>query len=342
MKSVVKLGLIGCGAVGKKRAIQLAGGHLVGMCDLEESNYSEVAFNRAKLGHPRVLYTSNYMDIINDHRIDAVIVSTPHSTLTEITRAAMTAGKHVLVEKPVSGSPEEIRKLFNDKPVGTVVQVGFNHRFHPAVDKAKKLVDSGIIGEVMHIRARYGHGGRLGYESEWRGDPSVAAGGELLEQGVHVIDLAAWFLNDANFTSIDGFATTSFWKQELDDNAFMTLRDDAGHTVFAHVSCTEWKNKFSFEVFGRKGKVEVEGLGSSYGVERCHLYVRPDEFGYPETTIFEYPGDDRSWEREHLAFYEAINSGIHAIPDLTSALKAVSVVDVIYKKGKRIEHRDDK
>jgi predicted dehydrogenase len=50
------------------------------------------------------------------------------------------------------------------------------------------------MGELMFLRARYGHGGRVGYDKEWRADPKLSGGGELIDQGIHLIDLAGWFL----------------------------------------------------------------------------------------------------------------------------------------------------
>ena len=131
-----------------------------------------------------------------------------------------------------------------------------------------------------------------------------SGGGELIDQGVHLIDLAGWFLG--SFTSIQGVATTYFWDMPVDDNAFMTLRTTVGQTAFLHVSCTEWKNLFSFEIYGRVGKFAIDGLGGSYGVERIAFYRMLPEMGPPETTILEYPGGDRSWALEFAEFLDDI------------------------------------
>ena len=64
------------------------------------------------------------------------------------------------------------------------------------------------MGELMFIRARYGHGGRVGYDKEWRADPKLSGGGELIDQGIHLIDLAGWFLG--GFKQIDGHARDVF------------------------------------------------------------------------------------------------------------------------------------
>ena len=75
-----------------------------------------------------------------------------------------------------------------------------------------------LLGEIMFVRARYGHGGRVGYEREWRADPKLSGGGELIDQGVHLIDLAGMFLGQ--FTQIDGHAVTAFWNMPVDETRF--------------------------------------------------------------------------------------------------------------------------
>ena len=132
------------------------------------------------------------------------------------------------------------------------VRVGFNHRYHPALLKAKELVNAGELGELMFVRGRYGHGGRIGYDREWRANPELSGGGELIDQGVHMIDLSRWFLGD--FSEIQGYAHTYFWDMPVDDNGFMILRTAKNQTAFLHVSCTEWKNLFSLEIYGRNAK----------------------------------------------------------------------------------------
>ena len=76
---------------------------------------------------------------------------------------------------------------------------------------------------------------------------------------LHLIDLARWFLGE--FTHVTGFAHTYFWDMPVDDNAFLLLRTAREQAAFLHVSCTEWKNLFSLEIYGTTGKLQVEGLG---------------------------------------------------------------------------------
>jgi predicted dehydrogenase len=183
----------------------------------------------------------------------------------------------------------------------------------------------------MFARARYGHGGRIGYEQEWRADPRISGGGELIDQGVHVIDLARWFLGD--FVEINGHAQTCFWQMPVDDNAFMILRTASRQTAFLHVSCSEWKNLFSFELYGRYGKLQIDGLGGSYGTEKLTFYKMLPEMGPPETTSWEYPQKDRSWEIEFGEFLEDIRIGREPSANLHDALAAMQVVNTIYTES---------
>jgi predicted dehydrogenase len=254
--------------------------------------------------------------------------------LAPVTHAALRRGKHVLVEKPAARSAAEIepvaaeaREAFDRS--GIVVKVGFNHRFHPALLKAHEIFQSGVLGPLMFVRGRYGQGGRLGMEKEWRGSKQIAGGGEMLDQGVHLIDLSRWFLGD--FAEVSGHVARYFWEWEVEDNGFALLKTKQGQVAWLHASCTEWKNLFSFEVYGKVGKLHVEGLGGSYGVERLTYYKMLPQMGPPETTIWEYPGEDRSWQAEWAHFVECIEQRRMPGGNLDDALAALRVVGQLYK-----------
>jgi predicted dehydrogenase len=278
---------------------------------------------------PGATATADWKDAIGRIGVEAVIVATTNQWLAPVTRACISAGKHVLVEKPAARNSGEIVPLLQALESQNVcVQVGFNHRYHPAFQKAREIVDSGAMGPLMFVRGRYGHGGRLGYEKEWRSVPEISGGGELLDQGIHLIDLAGWFLGP--FVHTQGFAHTYFWKMPVEDNGFMLLRTAQDQAAQLHASCTEWKNLFSFEIYGRHGKLHIEGLGGSYGVERLYYYRMLPQMGPPETTIWEYPGEDLSWSRELEVFCESIEKGTAAGPGLQDAASALRVVEKIY------------
>ena len=320
------IALVGCGLIGQKRAASIVDGRLVVCTD----TFPERARNVARIV-PGAVAVSRWEDAVLRPDVDIVIVATTNEALAPLSLAAVEAGKHVLVEKPAARTTAELDRVIAAAQRQTRrVRVGFNHRYHPAMQEARALIDSGALGPLMFIRGRYGHGGRLGYEREWRADPAKSGGGELMDQGVHLIDLASWFLGP--FTEVDGVAATYFWNMPVDDNAFLTLRTAGGQTAFLHVSCTEWKNLFSLEIYGRDGKIAIDGLGGSYGLERLAHYRMLPEMGPPDTAIREYPRGDRSWALELAEFIEDIRLDREPSAGLPAARAALAVVERVYRR----------
>jgi len=321
-----RFAIIGCGLIGRKRLASLAPGQLAVACDVEIARAEALA--KTAGGGARA--TASAEDAVNDPAVGAVIVATLNGALAALTATALRAGKPVLVEKPAAISVAQLDELIDlSKKNRAPVRVGYNHRFHPALQKAREIVDAGALGPLLFIRGRYGHGGRVGYDREWRADPALSGGGEGIDQGVHLVDLAGWFLGE--FTEIAGHAATYFWDMPVDDNTFFSLRTATGQTAWLHVSCTEWKNLFSLEIYGRDGKLHVEGLGGSYGVERLAFYRMLPQMGPPETTIWEYPRGDDSWALEMRAFLDDLRLGRAPEPGLQEARAALAVVEQIYR-----------
>ena len=285
--------------------------------------------------------------------VDVVIIATMHDALTPLALQAMAAGKHVLVEKPAGRTLAELEALIAAQAqYNAIVKVGYNHRFHPALQRARAIVDSGVLGELLYIRASYGHGGRVGYDKEWRADAALSGGGELIDQGSHLIDLAHWFLGPLE----PAFAhlPTYFWDMKVEDNAFLALRSmpqqgvqqnaakkNAGNVgaqaanapkmAWLHASWTEWKNQFRFELFGRDGKLLIEGLGGSYGTERLTHYQMLPEMGPPNITVTEFTAPDDSWALEFAEFTAAIREGRQPVGNLADALATMRIIEGAYR-----------
>lgn len=322
----MRIAIVGCGLIGQKRAAAAKGHEIIAVCDRHQTRAESLA--RQTGARP----FQDWRAAIDG--ADAVVVATTHDQLAAIALGALEAGCHILVEKPAGRSVEDIRPIAAlAASSGLVAKVGFNHRFHPAFLKARAIADQGTLGPLMFIRARYGHGGRIGYESEWRCMPEVSGGGELIDQGSHLIDLSRWFLGEL---SLDYAAVpTLFWNIPVEDNCFLALRSAHGAVAWLHASWTEWKNLFSFEIAGRDGKLLVEGLGGSYGVERLTLYRMLPEMGPPETTTWEYPFRDQSWEAEFADFTAAIRERRRPSGDIVDAVANLEIVQQAYQRYRR-------
>ena len=315
--------------IGRKRAAALLGCEIKVACDTDRPRADRLATD-----FPGCSVTTDWHEAVSHPGVSAVVVATTHEMLAPITAEAAALGKHVLVEKPAARCAGELEPAAAAaRRTGALVRIGFNHRYHRALQKAREIFESGALGDLMFIRGRYGHGGRAGYDREWRAQPERSGGGELVDQGVHLIDLSRWFLGD--FSSVRGSAHTYFWNMPVEDNGFLLLETARGQTAFLHASCTEWKNLFSLEIYGRTGKLEINGLGGSYGTERLAHYQMLPEMGPPPTTIWEYPMADDSWQSEFQDFLEDIRLGRQPDPGIAAAQAALRVVETVYTRAEK-------
>ncbi len=323
----MEFGIIGCGLIGRKRAKSLIDKHKITMVhdmDISQARSLAADIPECKVGSLEELFALQ--------SIEAVVVAVRHDSLAPITLEALNAGKHVLVEKPAARNAMELKPVLEKaEESGLTVKVGYNHRFHPSIIQAKRLVDIGALGHLMFIRGRYGHGGRVGYEKEWRARRTISGGGELIDQGSHLIDLSQFFLGD--FDKIDGLISTCFWEMEVEDNCFLTLQTPSKQVAWLQASWSEWKNLFSFEIYGRKGKLQIDGLGGSYGIEKLTYYEMSSEMGPPKTTSWEFPFPDESWQMEIDEFISAIEAGRPPVGNIREAVSVLNIIDAIYKEN---------
>jgi predicted dehydrogenase len=345
----VRVALIGCGVMGRKRALALCDfpdDELVVVADVDRHRASQLATEMTCFA------TTDWEEAVARADIEIVIVATTHDWLTAVTLAALRLGKHVLVEKPMGRTPAEAEQICSAvETAGLIVKVGFNHRHHPAIRMAHELCQAGVIGDILFARCRYGHGGRPGYGKEWRANLAIAGGGELLDQGIHAIDLFRWFIGE--FSEAAGFTASYFWTNPsslvsegaagphhnpgaaaVEDNAFALFRTSHGQVASLHASWTQWKNQFSFEVFGTTGYLLVEGLGGSYGLERLTVGRQPAEGGPPSEDRHEFPGPDQSWNQEWRDFIAAIREGHQPLTTGQDGLRALRMVHAVYDSAR--------
>jgi predicted dehydrogenase len=318
--------LVGAGGVGCKRAAAItahADTRLVAVCDVDGSAATELADQCGAAAY------TDWPSAIGETDVDLVVVSTTHDVLATVSVAALQAGRHVLCEKPLGRNREEVATAVAAATAcDRVLRAGYNHRFHPAIVRLHSAAISGRLGPLISLRGRYGHGGRPGYDREWRADPAISGGGELLDQGAHLLDLCRWLLGD--FASVVAHTQTAFWDMPVEDNAFALLRTEAGQVASVHVSWTQWRNLFSLELFGRDGYATAEGLGGSYGAERFTLGLRSAQGGAPaeETELFD--AADPSWELEWAAFVHAIEGGSSPGADGGDGLVTMEWIQRVY------------
>jgi predicted dehydrogenase len=298
--------IVGCGLIGSRRAATAAADPRCELRLVVDTN-EDAAGSLAQTYGARA--ASDWRAAVEDDSVGIVAVSTPNAFLREVAVAALGSGKNVLVEKPMGKDAADAAAIAAAAQAsGKILKVGFNHRYHGALMKARDIFASGAIGTLVNIRARYGHGARPGYEREWRADPALAGGGELTDQGAHLIDLVLWLAGKPR--EAFAYTQTAVWPiSPLEDNAFALMRFDGGAVASLHASWTQWKNLFSFEISGTAGSLAIEGLGGSYGPERLTVAKRNPGGGIPVVEEIAFEGGDRSWDLEWQDFMGAVLGG---------------------------------
>jgi predicted dehydrogenase len=271
----MRFGLVGAGAIGKIRADALAKSsvcQLVAVADLDES--------RAKAAAPGAKYYSDAEALIGARDIDAVIISAPPPLHEPLAVAAAAEAKHVLVEKPMASTADACeRMILAARTAGTLLTVGYNHRYFDGLKLVRDVVRSGDIGTLSHVRAYTGHSGLAEFKAPWMYDKDIMGGGALMDNGTHLIDLVRYIAGDP--TEVFGFATHKVWGLDVEDEGVALLRTAGGTTASIEASWDEWRGyRFHIEAYGDRG------MARAYYAPMMATVVRLDK-----------PGGNKSVER---------------------------------------------
>jgi predicted dehydrogenase len=251
----MRFGLIGCGVAGSLRAAAIAclkWCRLAIVADVDPARARAVAERYGAAAEP------DWRTLVRRKDLEAVIISTPPPLHEEMCVAALENGKHVLCEKPLARSAAECRAMVEAaERAHRLLATGFNYRFYPAIVTAKRILDSGRIGELDHVRSFAGHPGGSEFTHPWVHDPLIMGGGTLVDNGMHIVDLTRYFLGEV--TDVKGFTTKHVWRFDgCEDNAFALLRSPAGKIATLQASWSEWRGyRFRIEVYGTRGCVRA-------------------------------------------------------------------------------------
>lgn len=321
----IRAAIIGLGKMGHLRTREL-----LARGDVEVCCGYDPAPESFRAEHPGIPCVSAIEDILTPG-VDVVWVCTPNAITPGMVIAALEAGKHVFCEKPPGRTVDDIQRIREAELAhpGQKLAFGFNHRFHAGILEAHRLASSGRMGEILWIRGIYG---KAGGADAWRGDRAMAGGGILLDQGIHLLDLCEMFLGD--IVEVKSMVASTGGAEGMEDNAFALLRDGRGRIAQIHSSSTQWKHRFSFEIYLSGGYLSVNGILTStrsYGDETLTVARRSALPGPPtEETI--YFDEDPSWAAEIDAFLRCIREDTPVISGSSlQALRAMELVHDIYR-----------
>lgn len=327
---LIRVGIAGFGKIGQIRAAEILRNpetELISIFDLKQ--HADIP--------EKYLFCRSYEELLKSD-IDAVFVCAYNDVLADFTIQALQAGKHVFCEKPPAKTSEELEKVMGvEKEAGLVLKYGFNHRYHYSVIEAKKIIDSGVMGNLLWMRGVYGKAGSIDYHKNWRNYRKISGGGILIDQGVHMLDLMLYF-SGREFKHINSFVTTRYWDIEAEDNAFIIMQTDDEVTAMMHSSATQWRHKFLLEMTFEEGYINLDGILSatrSYAPEKLIVGRREFEdithaMGKPQESITWFENDD-SWALEVNEFVDAILGKRELVNGLSSdGLKVLKLVADIY------------
>ena len=330
----LRFGLIGCGEIGRLRAAALSRARslqLVAVSDLDLGRATAVASSYGGAAD------HDWRALLRREEVDAVIVSTPPSLHAEMCIEALQSGKHVLCEKPLARTPDECRSILETaEQNGRFLATGFNYRFYPSIRKARTLMDSGVIGELDHIRSYAGYSAR-DHSHPWLRDVEVMGGGTLRDNGIHLIDLTRYFLGEVS--EAKGFASNSVWEfKGCEDNGFALLRSATGRIASLQASWTEWRGyRLLVEIYGSRGCIRAwcfPMLTQVVSAEDRGGRTRKKTYFFPKTFISEHLRSYRwvittSFVLEIDAFSRAVRGEPMALATGYDGLRAVEVAHTV-------------
>jgi UDP-N-acetylglucosamine 3-dehydrogenase len=270
----VKYGVIGCGAIAQRRHIPECAANkeskLVAIADPVKERVEEVATRYGAKAY------TDYKDMLKEADIDAVVVAGPNSLHASQSIDALNAGKHVLCEKPMATNREDAKAMLAAaKKNGKYLMIGLNQRLMPPHVKAKKILDSGVLGKVLAFRTAFQHPGPEGWSVDagksWffkKGQAFMGVTGDL---GVHKADLLRWLLGQ-EFVEVAGFISTLDKYDpegkliDLDDNAYLKLKTSGGIIGSMILSWTNYGPEENYTVLMCQKGVLSLGTDPNYGV----------------------------------------------------------------------------
>lgn len=333
----MRIGVVGAGKIGKLRIQSIKedpNTELVAVFDVNQSLANEaVADSAAKA----VTDLNNFLEI----DMDAVVVSTPPHLHEEACVGAFEKGCHVLCEKPMSNTVEGGQAIVDAAvKADRILAVGFNLRYYPFVTFAREAVDAGKIGTIDHVRIFGGHNGLHNFSAEWQYKQPHSGGGAMMDIGIHMTDLARYFLGEV--TQVYGVMSENVWKVKgSEDNAIAVFKSPDGIAASYHTTWTEWKGYKSFvEVYGDRGMVR-----GAYAPMQSLLISKETSDGpakktrkfYPEIMVREKL---KTWQstclisfKEELTDFQKMVAGTYnvALADGHAGLRAIELANAVRK-----------
>lgn len=346
MTAKIGIGVIGVGSISEFHLKPYANHpdvNIVGICDLNEERAQTVA----KQYEGATAYT-HYRDLLADPAIDAVSICTWNNSHAEISIAALQAGKHVLVEKPLCRTVEEALQVQAAvEATGKILQVGFVRRYDSNAQMLNQFSEQGDFGNIYYAKASYIR--RLGNPGGWFSDIERSGGGPLIDIGVHAIDLC-WYLmgrpeplsvsgntyyelgNRANVEHLSRYQAADYdaTKNDVEDmaNAMIRFKNGASLIVDVSFSLHAKQNEGMIKLYGSKGGFEVDpAIHITTEKYNTVLNIQPQT----DHTDFQF---EQAFDNEIRHFIDCIQTDKQPLSPVADGVQMMRMLTAIYESAK--------
>ena len=348
MSRVIRWGVIGCGGIAARRTIpefqsMVSNAKLVAVMDIDLARAKEVA---GQFGVPEYCDTEEAL-LAKD--IDAVYIATPQNVHCRQSVQAARAGKHILCEKPIAITVEEVEQIEQAcKKAGVMFMLGFCMRNNVYHKQARELVQSGGLGQMVMGRAQL----TCWYPpiaGAWRQDAAISHGGCLLDMGTHCLDILEWIMG-ATITEVAGFQDrmTHEYATEIEDASTIVMRfsNGAHGVVDNYFNLPDAAAQNALELHGTKGSIIAHGTVGQDPTGNMFSILQDQETGYDANQVRDAEVNRQEYKLEGIGLYGQMITGFSrciadgdAVPvTLADGMHSVKVTNAIYRavKDKRV------
>lgn len=324
----LRVGIVGAGGIAQLIHLpiikKLEDAEVVAIADVDLAKAASVA-EKFKIPH----FFRDPERLLSREDVDVIHVLTPTNSHMAMTLAALSAGKHVLVEKPIARKAEEAHRMVKAaKDADRFLMAAMDLRFRPDIDTLRKFVSGGELGRICTVRARYLKRKEKWTRSPWLNNSRISGGGVLMDLGIQMLDLALWILGNPAVKRVSAHSTRERLNFRVEDTmiAYYTLQGDM--SLYMNVTWAYMSDESDIQLVfsGAKGTALLNPLKITKEVQGSLVNVAP--IGKPMKPQDLYR---KAFENEITHFYQCIRNGEQPIASGVEAAELMDVIEATYR-----------